>query len=150
MRGSVPRSQTKTNRSTQSLAKNQTYEGTNWSGAIGACHPPRKSVTARPLIANMPKYSARKKVAYLNPEYSVMCPATISDSPSGTSNGVRFDSTSPETKKRRNAAAPQGVTTNQRGTKPAEYPLCASTIASGESEPTIITTGSTVIMSGNS
>src|SRR3954467_862526 len=103
----------------------------------GACQPPRKSVTASPLTANIPKYLARKKIAYLKPEYSVMCPATISDSPSGTSNGVRLDSTKPETKKRMNAAPPHGVRANQRGTKPAEYPLCASTIASGESEPTI-------------
>ena len=84
----------------------------------GACQPPRNSVTANPLTANIPKYSARKKMAYLNPEYSVMCPATISDSPSGMSNGVRFDSTRPETKNKRNAAAPHGVKTNQRGTKP--------------------------------
>ena len=67
-------------------------------------------------MANIPKYSARKNVAYLNPEYSVMWPATISDSPSGTSNGVRFDSTRPETKNKMNAAAPHGVKTNQRGT----------------------------------
>ena len=59
-------------------------------------------------------------MAYLKPEYSVIWPATISDSPSGTSKGVRFDSTSPETKKRRKAAAPQGVSTNQCGNTPNE------------------------------
>src|SRR3954470_12132648 len=101
----------------------------------GACQPPRKSVTARPLTANIPKYSARKKIAYLNPEYSVMCPATISDSPSGTSKGVRFDSTRPETKNKMNAAAPQGVKINQRGMKPYAYPAWAATIPSAESEP---------------
>src|ERR1700739_871767 len=90
----------------------------NSSHGSGACHPPRNNVTARPLTANIPIYSARKNVAYLNPEYSVMWPATISDSPSGTSNGVRFDSTSPETKNKRNAVAPHGVTTNQCGKKP--------------------------------
>src|SRR3982750_1715781 len=94
----------------------------------GACQPPKNSVTARPLMANIPRYSAMKKVAYLNPEYSVMCPATISDSPSGTSNGVRFDSTSPETKNNMNAAAPQGVNTNQRGTMPKVYSPCAATM----------------------
>ena len=83
----------------------------------GACQPPRNKVVASPLTANIPMYSAMKNVAYLNPEYSVMCPATISDSPSGTSNGVRLDSTRPETKNRTNAAAPHGVKTNQRGTK---------------------------------
>ena len=38
----------------------------------GACQPPRNNVTARPLTANIPRYSAKKKVAYLKPEYSVM------------------------------------------------------------------------------
>src|SRR5205823_1381071 len=108
----------------------------------GACHPPRKSVMPNPLIANIPMYSAMKKVAYLNPEYSVMWPATISDSPSGTSNGVRFDSTRPETKNKMNAVAPQGVKTNQFGKKPNEYSACAATILSGVSEPATITTGS--------
>ncbi len=110
----------KTKSSTPSLRKNQRYDGTISSTRIGACQPPRKSVTASPLIANIPKYSARKKVAYLKPEYSVMCPATISDSPSGTSKGVRFDSTNPEIKNRINAAAPHGVKTNQYGSTPNE------------------------------
>src|SRR4051812_23537417 len=101
-----------------SLTKNQMKDGTISSTPIGACHPPRNSVTASPLTANIPKYSAMKKVAYLKPEYSVMWPATISDSPSGTSKGVRLDSTKPEIKNRRNAAAPHGVKTNQRGMIP--------------------------------
>src|SRR3954454_10117906 len=101
-----------------SFAKNQMYEGTNSSIRRGACHPPKNRVTASPLTANIPKYSAMKNVAYLKPEYSVIWPATISDSPSGTSNGVRLDSTKPEMKKSRNAAAPHGVKTNQRGTIP--------------------------------
>src|SRR4051794_9782566 len=101
-----------------SFRKNQAYDGMNCSNESGACQPPRNSVTASPLTANIPKYSAIKKVAYLNPEYSVIWPATISDSPSGTSKGVRLDSTRPEMKKRRNAAAPQGVKTNQRGIIP--------------------------------
>src|SRR5204862_8357442 len=100
------------------MAYDQRYDGTNASARAGACQPPRKRVMPRPLTANIPMYSAMKKVAYLNPEYSVMWPATISDSPSGTSNGVRFDSTRPETKKRTNAAHPHGVRTNQRGTRP--------------------------------
>src|SRR5437588_8326533 len=140
----------KVKRSRLSLAKNQIHEGTNPSQLTGACQPPRNSVTANPLTANIPKYSARKKIAYLNPEYSVMCPATISDSPSGMSKGVRFDSTRPETKNKRNAAAPHGVKTNQRGMNPCEYPACAATMPSAESEPTIITTGRTVMMSGSS
>src|ERR1041384_8880593 len=107
----------------------------NSRGFTGECQPPRNKVAASPVMANIPMYSAMKKVAYLNPEYSVMCPATISDSPSGTSNGVRFDSTKPETKNNRNAAAPHGVNTNQRGTMPNVYSPCAKTIVSGISDP---------------
>src|SRR2546423_11611882 len=116
----------------------------------GACQPPRNNVRPSPLTANMPMYSAMEKVAYVKPEYSVIWPATISDSPSGTSNGVRFDSTRPDTKNKMNAVAPHGAKTNQRGTKPNVYPACAVTILSGVSEPTTITAGSTVIMSGSS
>src|SRR5881396_362854 len=118
------------------------YDGMNSRICDGACHPPRNNVRPSPLTANMPMYSAIKNVAYLNPEYSVMWPATISDSPSGTSNGVRFDSTKPETKNKMNAVAPHGVKTNQCGTKPNTYELCVATILSGLSEPTIMTTGS--------
>src|SRR5438045_9644456 len=95
-------------------------------------------------MANIPIYSAMKKVAYLKPEYSVMWPATISDSPSGTSNGVRFDSTRPDTKNKMNAVVPHGVKTNQRGTNPNVYSACEATILSGESDPTTIPTGTTV------
>src|ERR1700730_7080954 len=108
----------KTKSKIDNFGKKQTYDGMNSSARTGACQPPRNNVTARPLIAHIPRYSARKNVAYLNPEYSVMWPATISDSPSGTSNGVRFDSTRPETKNKMNAAPPHGVKTNQRGTMP--------------------------------
>src|SRR5438132_13924734 len=111
--------QIKVKRNTGALPTNQTPDGMNWSNPIRACHPPRNRVKASPLTANIPKYSAMKNVAYLNPEYSVMCPATISDSPSGTSNGVRFDSTRPETKNKMNAAAPHGVVTNQCGMTPS-------------------------------
>src|ERR1041385_569271 len=110
-----------------SFTKNQTYEGTNSSARTGSCQPPRNKVVANPVMANIPMYSAMKNVAYLKPEYSVMCPATISDSPSGTSNGVRFDSTRPDTKNKMNAVAPHGVKTNQRGTTPNVYPDRKST-----------------------
>ena len=41
-------------------------------------------------------YSARKNIANDIPEYSIMWPATISDSPSTTSNGARLVSAMPE------------------------------------------------------
>src|ERR1041384_5762103 len=122
----------------------------NSRGFTGECQPPRNKVAASPVMANIPMYSAMKNVAYLNPEYSVMWPATISDSPSGTSNGVRFDSTRPETKNKMNESAPHGVKTNQRGTNPSAYPPWPATIVSGLSAPTTITTGSTVMISGSS
>src|SRR6185312_624062 len=43
-------------------------------------------------------YSARKKQTKPMPEYSTWNPATISDSPSATSNGARFVSATPEMK----------------------------------------------------
>ena len=43
-------------------------------------------------------YSLKKKSDHLNPEYSVIQPATNSDSASGISNGVLFVSATPEMK----------------------------------------------------
>src|SRR5437667_9926581 len=122
----------------------------NSKADTGECQPPRNKVAASPVMANIPMYSAMKKVAYLKPEYSVMWPATISDSPSGTSNGVRFDSTRPDTKNKMNAVVSHGVKTNQRGTKPNVYSACATTSMSGISEPPTITIASTVIIRGSS
>src|SRR5256886_16345278 len=86
-------------------------------------------------MANIPMYSAMKKVAYLKPEYSVMWPATISDSPSGTSNGVRFDSTRPDTKNKMNAVAPQGGEEEQAGPKPNLESSCPTTNSTGVNGP---------------
>ena len=43
-------------------------------------------------------YSARKNTAKATPEYSTWKPATISDSPSATSNGWRLVSAMPDTR----------------------------------------------------
>lgn len=48
--------------------------------------------------SHMLAYSARKNIANDMPEYSIMWPATISDSPSTTSNGCRLVSAKPEMK----------------------------------------------------
>src|SRR5947208_16308765 len=64
----------------------------------GACQPPKNITTVSALIRIMFMYSARKNSAKLIPEYSIMCPATISDSPSTTSNGARLVSATPVTK----------------------------------------------------
>ena len=37
----------------------------------GSIHPPKKTVTATAEVTIIPEYSAMKKSAHLNPEYSV-------------------------------------------------------------------------------
>ncbi len=64
----------------------------------GDSQPPRNSSEARKLTRIMFAYSARKKIANAEPEYSTWKPATISDSPSATSNGARLVSATPEMK----------------------------------------------------
>src|SRR4030095_14745711 len=66
--------------------------------SIGACQPPKNMTTVSALIRIMFMYSARKNSANVMPEYSIMWPATISDSPSTTSNGARLVSAAPLTK----------------------------------------------------
>src|SRR5512139_3249491 len=79
-------------------------------------------------------YSARKNSANAMPEYSTWKPATISDSPSATSNGARFVSATPEMK----------YTTNS-GNNHSQYqesgpPDCPATILPMFSVPDAITT----------
>src|ERR1019366_9500001 len=122
----------------------------NSSHAQGACQPPRNRVTAMPLSAHMPKYSAMKKRAYLKPEYSVRWPAMSSLSASGRSKGDRFDSASAAIMKITKPAKPHGVNTYQCGMKPQCQEPCCATIAVVESEPASITTGTNESSSGSS
>ncbi len=62
----------------------------------GAAQPPRNMIDATQPIRIMLAYSASMNMAYDMPEYSTMWPATISDSPSTTSNGWRLHSARPE------------------------------------------------------
>ena len=62
----------------------------NRAWSIGESQPPRKSSTHSVDTRIMLAYSARKNMANDMPEYSTMWPATISDSPSTTSNGCRL------------------------------------------------------------
>src|SRR5216117_2299699 len=64
----------------------------------GLSQPPKKNTAVSAEISNMFAYSARKNSANPMPEYSTWKPATISDSPSATSNGARFVSATPEMK----------------------------------------------------
>ena len=71
----------------------------------GAFQPPKNRVTVSAEMMNTFTYSAKKKKPKRIPEYSVAKPATISESASVRSNGVRFASAVAAMKKIR---APSG------------------------------------------
>ena len=71
----------------------------------GAFQPPKNRVTVRAETMNTLTYSAKKKNPKRMPEYSVAKPATISESASVRSNGVRFASAAAAMKK---ISAPSG------------------------------------------
>ena len=62
----------------------------------GDSQPPKNSREIRADTTIMLMYSAKKNSANTKPEYSTWKPATISDSPSDTSNGARLVSATPE------------------------------------------------------
>src|SRR5664279_912875 len=64
----------------------------------GESQPPRNMIEVSAEIMIMFMYSARKNTANATPEYSTWKPATISDSPSATSNGWRLVSAMPDTR----------------------------------------------------
>ena len=64
----------------------------------GDSHPPKNMMLTSILIRIRFIYSARKNIAKATPEYSTWKPATISDSPSDTSNGALFVSAMPAMK----------------------------------------------------
>src|SRR3984957_18174609 len=68
------------------------------ASGIGDNQPPRNMSEHMVPIRIMLAYSARKNTANAMPEYSTWKPATISDSPSATSNGARLVSAMPEKK----------------------------------------------------
>src|SRR5262245_40920853 len=127
-RGSVPRSQMKTNMKTHSLAMNQ-ITGHQPSFAPdqigppsgqGACQPPRNSVVANAATVNMLMYSARKNSANLSELYSVWNPPTSSPSASGRSNGARLVSPTIEVRYTRNDGSSTKM--NQRPSWAATMP----------------------------
>ena len=71
----------------------------------GAFQPPKNSVTISAEMMKTFTYSAKKKNPKRMPEYSVAKPATISESASVRSNGVRFASAVAAMKK---ISAPSG------------------------------------------
>src|SRR5438270_13985349 len=71
----------------------------------GAAQPPRNMTVASVDTRIMLAYSPRKNSAKGMPEYSTWNPATISRSPSATSNGARLVSAMPEMKYTSNMGA---------------------------------------------
>ena len=92
---------------------------------IGLSQPPRKKIEIRKLTRIMLAYSARKNSANAEPEYSTMWPATISDSPSTTSNGARLVSATPDTQYTTNS----GSSGSQNHSKKPALPDCAMTMS---------------------
>ena len=64
----------------------------------GDNHPPKNIMLHNMLINIKFMYSAKKNIANAIPEYSTWKPATISDSPSDTSNGALLVSATPAIK----------------------------------------------------
>ena len=89
--------------------QNSPHNGELKNPGIGLCHPPRNAVAAKPLTTNILAYSLKKNTAHLKPEYSVIHPATHSDSASGISNGVLFVSATALIKKIKNARKLNGL-----------------------------------------
>src|SRR5438093_12317430 len=71
---------------------------TSFNSGQGDNHPPRNMIDVSVEIRIMFMYSARQNTANATPEYSTWKPATISDSPSATSNGWRLVSAIPDTR----------------------------------------------------
>src|SRR5690606_821087 len=89
--GNVARNQMNIDTTTNVLMPSHSQPGIQVSGAtsMGGAQPPRNMMEAIADSRIMLAYSPRKKSAKPIPEYSTMWPATISDSPSTTSNGWR-------------------------------------------------------------
>ena len=95
----------------------------------GANHPPKNKQTNKLDINIILLYSAKKNIAKIIDEYSVLYPATNSASASVKSNGVRFVSANIEMKK----IIAQG---NSGATNQIVY-ICATTIFVKFSVPAI-------------
>src|ERR1700689_799573 len=93
-----------TNRQKQIFRINQIGPGIqgNGAGLTGGSQPPRNKIEVIALMRIMLAYSPRKNRPKLMELYSTKKPATISDSPSGRSNGARLHSARADTKKMMN------------------------------------------------
>src|SRR3954452_9737601 len=89
---------------TQTLSTNQTMPGTHVKGAMatGGSQPPRNRIVVSEHISTIATYSPRKNSRNGVDEYSIIWPATSSDSASTRSKGGRLVSASAEMKKMTN------------------------------------------------
>src|SRR3954452_15205792 len=85
---------------TQTLSTNQTMPGTHVKGAMatGGSQPPRNRIVVSEHISTIATYSPRKNSRKGVEEYSIIWPATSSDSASTRSKGGRLVSASAEMK----------------------------------------------------
>ncbi len=124
------------------FSMNQMTPGTQVKGtkSKGGSQPPRNRMVVSAHIRTMATYSPRKNSRNGVDEYSIMWPATSSDSASTRSKGGRFVSASAEMKKTTNIgnSASQCQSRNVLG-RPSRVPMpspCDITMSVRFSEPT--------------
>src|SRR4029453_2261525 len=115
------------------FSTNQMTPGTQVKGAtsMGGSPPPRNRIVVSAHITTIATYSPRKNSRNGVDEYSIMWPATSSDSASTRSKGGRLVSASAEMKKTTNI----GNSGSQYQFNIPQLPSCASTIADRLSDP---------------
>src|SRR5690348_891891 len=130
----------------QSLSTNQMTPGTQVKGAKskGGSQPPRNRIVVSAHISTIATYSPRKNSRNGVEEYSIMWPATSSDSASTRSNGGRLVSASAEMKNTMNIgnSASQCQSRKVLGS-PSRVPrpsFCDITMSERLSEPTASST----------
>src|SRR5258708_37632332 len=104
----------------------------NGGSATGGSQPPRNMIVASAHIVVIATYSPSMNSRYGVEPYSVMKPATSSDSASTRSNGGRVGSARAETKKTMNIG---NSGSQYQPNKPHDV-FCASTMSERRSEPT--------------
>src|SRR5690606_26599065 len=124
------------------LSTNQITPGTQLKGAMstGGSQPPRNRIVVSAHISTTATYSPRKNSRNGVEEYSIMWPATSSDSASTRSNGGRLVSASAEMKKMTNIGnRPSQCQSRNVFGRPTMVPSpsrCDNTMSDRLSEPT--------------
>src|SRR5947208_14245203 len=119
----------------------------NSFGSRPVFQPPRNSIVAMPLTANMVPYSAMKRIRQQKPLASVWKPATSSLSASAKSNGARLQLAVAHVKYVQNAANVKGSWNKYQFQK---KPVCCRQMALKFIVPATITGTTTQIAIGTS